>query len=414
MGESIIRFSGRRPIPERVKIGMEGEHCAETLRFVGLPQIHGSQTETLEIVARNGDADSILLSDHTAAFTRSHTQYTGIIVGYVTVQKSTDIVWKSEKICLEVGELPDADGTIEQAYPTAFEEAMGVCGELKSDTEAYAAGTRNGADVEEGDDAYHNNARYYAGYAEYSAGAAGNAAQDAEAWAKGTRDGAAVEDGDAAYHKNAYYYSELAFGFRNVASSYATQAANSKSDAEAFAAGTRNGTPVMSGDLAYNNFSKYYRTLAYNDAASAANHKKDAEAWAVGKRNGADVGSDDAAYHNNAKYYAEQAAAAAAAAIAPCVLNMTTEEGTGDVIIEAGDFTQVLDAWTGGRRIMVIDPDESPNRFVAFGLCQQEAEDMGTSYLMLAERVTFDGWDEAAFVFTQEDGQYIGRYPQII
>lgn len=56
-------------------------------------------------------------------------------------------------------------------------------------------------------------------------------AEDAEAWAKGTRNGVAVEDGDEAYHDNAKYYSEQAGASATAAAGSATQAGQAKDDA---------------------------------------------------------------------------------------------------------------------------------------------------------------------------------------
>ena len=104
-----IRFSGRKPIPEKVRVGMEGEHNAEELVFVNLPEIDDSQVETLEIIAPDGSADAVTLTDHKAKLTATHTQYTGILTAYVQVQKSTDVIWKSEKIFLEILDLPEGE-----------------------------------------------------------------------------------------------------------------------------------------------------------------------------------------------------------------------------------------------------------------------------------------------------------------
>ncbi|MBR6889766.1 MAG: hypothetical protein IKN05_02125 [Clostridia bacterium] len=129
MGQSIISFSGRRPIPERVQIGMKGEHNAEELVLVNLPEIADGQTETVEIVDRSGSvADALLLVDHKALLTRTTMSMTGTLTAWAVVQNGTSVVWKSEKFFLEVKGLPSAEEMIEQQYPTAFEEAMGVTG----------------------------------------------------------------------------------------------------------------------------------------------------------------------------------------------------------------------------------------------------------------------------------------------
>lgn len=212
----------------------------------------------------------------------------------------------------------------------------------KEDAEAYAVGKRDGTDVDSGDEAYQNNAKYYAdqalssktdaesaksdaqtaqGLAAGSATSASNSAKDAEAYAKGTREGTAVASGDAAYQNNAKYYAEQASGSASAASGSATSAAGDAEDAEAYAKGTRNGTDVGSSDPAYHNSASYHAgqasnsaTSASNSATAAAGSASDAEAYAKGTRGGTAVGSSDSAYNKNAKYYAEQAEASATAA----------------------------------------------------------------------------------------------------
>ena len=412
--EKIIRFSGRRPIPEKARVGTEGENNAEELKFVNLPVIDDSQVETLEIIAPDGSADAVTLVNHKAKLTSTHTQYTGLLTAYVQVQKSTDVIWRSEKFYLEILDLPDIDTAISQAYPSAIASALSSAAAYVQDAEAWAKGTRGGTAVGSSDDTYQKNAKYYRDQANthatnanlYKMTAASNAAT-AEAWAKGTRNGEAVGSGDDTYHKNAKYYADSASTSATAAAGSATTASSKASDSEAFAVGTRGGNAVTSGDVAYNNFSKYYRTLAYSDAASAANSKKDAEAYAVGKRNGTDVGSSDAAYHNNAKYYAEQAAAA----VTPVVLEITEEEGTGDAIIAVDDISAVWSAWNAGKRIFAA-PANDENRFTVLTLSKFTVENVGTVYVAyMARHENVSGWADLNFVFTEEDGEYVGRIP---
>ena len=139
--------------------------------------------------------------------------------------------------------------------------------------ESWAKGTKGGSSVPSTDPAYHDNAKYYAGeaedqkdLAEQAAGTAGGYAEqaggystDAEAWAAGTRGGEDVESGDDAYQNNAKYYSEQSSGF-------ADDAAGSASDAEAWAKGTKNGTDVPSTDPTYHNNAKYWSEQAEETA----------------------------------------------------------------------------------------------------------------------------------------------------
>lgn len=158
-----------------------------------------------------------------------------------------------------------------QAAKAAAETA-----ELEAETaaltaESWAKGTRGGTAVPDTDPAYHDNAKYYADEAEYQKGLAVQASQvaaqmagqaeghstDAEAWAKGTRGGEDVESGDDAYQNNAKYFSEQSAGS-------ATEAAGSASTAEGWATGGSGGTAG-----AQNN-AKYYSEQAASSAQTAA------------------------------------------------------------------------------------------------------------------------------------------------
>lgn len=342
MGQSIISFSGRRPIPERVQIGMKGEHNAEELVLVNLPEIADGQTETVEIVDRSGSvADALLLVDHKVLLTRTTMSMTGTLTAWAVVQNGTSVVWKSEKFFLEVKGLPSAEEMIEQQYPTAFEEAMGVTGAnvtaanaaktaaqasaaaaAASETaaglsETAAAGSATNAANSAAAAETHKTAAaasaaaaangataagLSADSAAYSAGEAANSEENAEAWANGTRDGEAVTSGDPAYQKNAKHW--------------AGQADDRAEDAEAWSNGTRNGTAVASGDPAYNKNGQYYRQQAAGAMNNAHMFKRQAEAYAKGTMDGTPVPSGGVGYQDNAKHYAEQAAAQAAAAVA--------------------------------------------------------------------------------------------------
>lgn len=133
----------------------------------------------------------------------------------------------------------------------------------------------------------------------------GSAASEynAEAWAVGERGGVPVDENDQTYHNNSKYYAQYmeqtiesaaeAAVIEAVAAGTA-QAEAAKVAAEAWATGGESGTPG-----AQNN-AKYF-------SEQADDHAEDAEAWAVGQRDGVDVPSTDPTYHNNAAYWAAQA-----------------------------------------------------------------------------------------------------------
>jgi len=173
-----------------------------------------------------------------------------------------------------------------EAEPTVsmeMEVDMGSGG-AESNAEAWAVGERHGVPVQEGDQTYHNNSKYYAETV------AQEKVQDAQSWANGKRGDTDVPNTDPAYRNNAKYYAE-------------TVAQEKVQDAQTWANGKRGDTDVPSTDPAYHNNAKYYaETVAQEKVA-------DSEAWATGKRNGVDVPSTDPAWHNNAAYWADIAKA---------------------------------------------------------------------------------------------------------
>ena len=118
----LITFCGRIPCPTLCTIGMQGEHNAETLTFAGLPVIEDG-VATLNVVLPNGTADVLAITDDAVTITRNIT-LPGPVTGWVTIQKGTEIVWKSERFVMRVGQLPDIDTPIEQQYPSVVEQAV--------------------------------------------------------------------------------------------------------------------------------------------------------------------------------------------------------------------------------------------------------------------------------------------------
>ena len=70
--------------------------------------------------------------------------------------------------------------------------------------EAWAVGERHGMPVDENDQTYHNNSKYYAETV------AQGKVEDAEAWAVGKRGGVDVPNTDPAWHNNAAYWAQIA------------------------------------------------------------------------------------------------------------------------------------------------------------------------------------------------------------
>lgn len=117
-----ITFDGRIPHPSYASIGMDGEHNAEIITLDGLPE-HDGKTVVLNIILPNGTADALAVTDGQVTITRN-TTLPGTATAWVSILDGTDYVWKSEKIKLRVGELPDIDTPIEQQYPGIVEEAV--------------------------------------------------------------------------------------------------------------------------------------------------------------------------------------------------------------------------------------------------------------------------------------------------
>lgn len=132
MTVTTITFEGRSPKPHTIAIGMQGEHNAETIRLEGLPEFG---TAVLNVVLPDGTGDLMTITDGTVTFTRNQTQ-NGTMTAWVTVQDGTDIVWKSEKMYLAVGELPEIDGPVEQRYPGYVEDTIAEMTEIASQTVA--------------------------------------------------------------------------------------------------------------------------------------------------------------------------------------------------------------------------------------------------------------------------------------
>lgn len=137
-----------------------------------------------------------------------------------------------------------ADGIDVEVNPTIeieMEVEMGSASS-ESNAEAWAVGERKGVPVNESDQTYHNNAKYYAQQAgaiiEEAAAeavaeavaegtaravqaeeAASGSASDAEAWAVGQRGGEDVPSTDPTYHNSAAYWAAQAHGIA-VADTY--------------------------------------------------------------------------------------------------------------------------------------------------------------------------------------------------
>lgn len=133
--EICIAFRGRKPVPQRIDVGMERENKVTVLRFEGLPKLDG--TAYLQI-AIGDKSDSIQIVDGKAEITRTLTQHTGEAEAYVEVLGAEDRVWRSRPFALVIGELPLIGEQIAQAYPTSFEQVLTQTAQSAKDAAASA------------------------------------------------------------------------------------------------------------------------------------------------------------------------------------------------------------------------------------------------------------------------------------
>lgn len=116
-------FHGRTPDLQNVKIGNEMDNLAESVRFELPQKLDGAALSLFLAIDQYSDVVH-LGDDRTYRPTRVHTQRPGRWTAYLTAQMDGDVVWHSDTFGLVIGNLPPTGEQIEQAYPTAVEEAM--------------------------------------------------------------------------------------------------------------------------------------------------------------------------------------------------------------------------------------------------------------------------------------------------
>ena len=194
MKDGVIKFKGRMPEPQILKVGMMGEHNAQEIEFINLPEFE-NQTAALYVALPDNTADIQPIVDNKVTITRNLTALPGSILGWVVLQVGTDIVWKSEKFFMNIGLLPEVEEMTEQKYPGMLEEVVGkidsameAAQSIKEELDAYdmtaeawAVGTRDGEDVPNTDETYQNNSKHYANAAMTYSQQAATSAQNADA-----------------------------------------------------------------------------------------------------------------------------------------------------------------------------------------------------------------------------------------
>lgn len=116
-------FHGRVPDLQNVKIGNEMDNLAESVRFELPQELDGAAVSLFLTIDQYSDVVH-LGDDRTYRPMRVHTQRPGRWTAYLTAQMDGDVVWHSDTFGLVIGNLPPTGEQIEQAYPTAIEEAM--------------------------------------------------------------------------------------------------------------------------------------------------------------------------------------------------------------------------------------------------------------------------------------------------
>lgn len=118
-----ITLSDRRVNAASIKIGNEGDNNAERIKFV-LPARLASASVFL-FLSIDKYSDVVKLGeDRIYTPTRTHTQLPGKWTAYLQAVADEDVVWHSDAFQLVIGNLPPVGEQIEQAYPTAIEEAL--------------------------------------------------------------------------------------------------------------------------------------------------------------------------------------------------------------------------------------------------------------------------------------------------
>ena len=227
-----------------------------------------------------------------------------------TIQVTTTAYFKVLPSDWKLDDDESINATLAQQLQASIDNIIAYFTQLK-DAEAWAVGTIFGVPVDQSDERYHNNSKYYAEQASdsassangskeaaaVSAGAASDKAEEAKEWAVGLND------------QGQYVQQQNAFAYSVIAGAHSNNAAEKSLAAEGYALGKQNGEDVASGSPYYQQNAKYFKEQAAAESAAAASAKSEAQQWATG----GDSGSPSST--NNAKHYSEVAEAAAEEAL---------------------------------------------------------------------------------------------------
>lgn len=162
-----VKFTiDRKPQPRRVKLGFEGDNAVERLRFA-LPDLGEGQMATLMMSGAYANAVTLKADagKWSVDLTAEVVGKSGEVEAYVRTENGGDI-WQSDVIMLETGKVPDAEGDIEQRYPTAVGQMLTAMTEHsvemeeqikraeaaadRAETAGSGGGSTGGADGEDG------------------------------------------------------------------------------------------------------------------------------------------------------------------------------------------------------------------------------------------------------------------------
>lgn len=170
-------------------------------------------------------------------------------------------------LVIDADTIDDETDVSDSYIPSIIElatEQMEAAARSATLSESWAKGGTNSRTGEDTD-----NAKYYKELAQTASEDSEGFSEDSEAWARGTRNGTDVESGDETYHNNAKYFSEQSAESAQSASNSASSSDESKEDSEAWAKGTKNGVDVPNTAPQYHDNSKYWSEQARNSADRA-------------------------------------------------------------------------------------------------------------------------------------------------
>lgn len=142
-----VKFTvDRKPQPRRVKLGFEGDNAVERLRFA-LPDLGEGQTATLMMSGAYANAVTLKADagKWSVDLTAEVIGKSGEVAAYVRTENGGDI-WQSDVIMLETGKVPDAEGDIEQRYPTAVGQMLTAMAEHSVEMEEQVKRAEDAAD----------------------------------------------------------------------------------------------------------------------------------------------------------------------------------------------------------------------------------------------------------------------------